>query len=124
MAETYDFFGGPLLGQKRQLAAADFPLRVDCGTYRPTGTGHSVGGQPMTYIALFWPDREATERDNEAPPVKIGDPFPIDPGNVGDCDGVKMHPSGAVAAFCVLDAGHSPAPHVASNGQVIVEIWP
>lgn len=124
MSDSYDFVNGPLHGERRALDPSDFPLQVEGGTYRPTGAGHSIGGQPTVYTALFWPDREATERDNEAPPVQVGDAFPIGPDNVGDCDGVKMHPSGAVAAFCVLDAGHSPAPHVASNGQVIVEIWP
>lgn len=84
MQNTYDFVGGPLHGQRKSSGPADFPMRVTGGTYRLTGAGHSVGvGQPSVYTVLFWPDRNATEQDNELRPVKVGDPFPLDVAGFG-----------------------------------------
>lgn len=122
MADSYHFFGGPLNGERKPMDPSDFPLRVDGGTYRLTGAGHSLGGQRTVYSAVFWPDRDAPG-SAAGDAVKVGDPFPLDEANVGDCSAVKFDAAGLFAAACVLDEGHSPAPHIASNGQVIVEVW-
>lgn len=123
MENTYEFFGGPLHGQKKRISTADFPFPAEGGTYRPSGTGHSIGGQPSVYIALFLPDRDAPDHGAGAPAIKVGDPFPLDMGNVGDCPGEKVDGAGLFTAYCVLDEGHSPAPHVATDGTVVVEVW-
>lgn len=123
MENLYDFFGGPLHGQKKRISTSDFPYPAEGGTYRPSGTGHSVGGQPAVYIALFLPDRDAPEQEAEAPALKVGDPFPLDRAHVGDCPATKRDGAGLFFALCVLDEGHSPAPHVATDGRFVVEVW-
>lgn len=122
MQNSYDFVGGPLHGQRKALDPADLPMAVDGGTYRPTGGGHSVGDSPTVYTALFWPHRESAAGGPPAR-IKVGDPFPLDVGDVGDCSAVRFDATGILAAMCVLDEGHSPAPHVATDGRVVVEVW-
>ena len=48
--------------------------------------------------------------------IKVGDSFPLDPKNIGDCEAVH------VFACCVLDTGHG-GRHVASDGERVVEVW-
>lgn len=122
MQNIYDFVGGPLHGQKKRLDDADLPLGADGGTYRTTGGGHSVHGSPMAYTALFWPARDTAAEDSSGAPAQVGKPFPLDPADVGDCPGEKLDGSGIFTAYCVLDEDHQ-GRHVATNGQVVVEIW-
>jgi len=52
--------------------------------------------------------------------IKVGEPFPLDIGHIGDCDG-EFH-NGPFVATCVLDTGHG-GKHVASDGQKVIEVW-
>lgn len=122
MQNSYDFVDGPFNGQRKAFESGDFPMAADGGTYRLTGAGHSVGGSPMVYTALFWPDREAGDDGKAAAPIQVGDAFVLDSGNVGDCSSIKMDGAGIFAAMCVLDENHG-GRHVASNGETIVEVW-
>lgn len=56
-------------------------------------------------------------------PWRVGDPLPLPPDLFGDCP--AEHPAHCnlpVRVSCVLDAGHS-GPHIAADGEVVVEIW-
>ena len=52
--------------------------------------------------------------------IRVGEPFPLDDDNVGDCDAV--HDAWFGQAYCVFDAGHG-GPRVASDGEAVVEVW-
>lgn len=106
--------GGPLHGQHRDLDSTELPLAVQGGTYRLSGPE----GGPA--IALFWPDREAPRGPGN--PIAVGEPFPLDASNVGDCSGEKLDGSGIFTAYCALDEGHD-GRHVASDGETVVEVW-
>ncbi len=122
MQNSYDFVGGPLDGQRKDLNPSDFPVKAEGGSYHLTGGGHSVNGSPMVYTALFRPEHEAVIGPGGAP-IKVGDPFRLDMWNVGDCPGEKVDATGFFTAFCVLEEGHSPVPHIATDGTVVVEVW-
>ena len=114
MTTSFDFFGGPLHGQQKDLDDAEIPMRVDGGTYRRSGPD----GGPA--IALFWPDREVQPCAGD--PIAKGEPFPMDPGDEGDCPAMRVDGSGTFVAVCVLDEDHG-GRHVASDGEIIVEAW-
>lgn len=118
MTTNYDFVGGPYDGQRKSLDESAMPLVVDGGTYRPTGTGHSLGEQTLV--------RTVKWTEGDAPcgpaPIAVGDPFPLDEGNVGDCSAMHVDGAGIFLAACVLDEDHH-GRHVASNGQIVVEVW-
>jgi hypothetical protein len=98
MTTSYDFLGGPLHGQMKDLDDCEMPLRVDGGTYRRTG----MEGGPA--IALFWPDREVEHGPGD--PIAKGQPFPLDEEHVGDCSSMQVDVSGIFISACVLDDGH------------------
>lgn len=118
MTINYDFVGGPLDGQRKSLEESAMPLVVDGGTYRPTGTGHSLGEQPLVRT-VKWTEGEAP---GGSAPIEVGDPFPLDEGNVGGCSALRVDGSGVFLAACVLDKDHD-GKHVASDGQTVVEVW-
>lgn len=53
--------------------------------------------------------------------IKVGEPFALNRGDVGDCPGI-YRALGGLIAMCVLDEGHSGV-HVATDGRVVVEVW-
>lgn len=53
--------------------------------------------------------------------IRVGDSFPLDEVHVGDCPGIHMSGNGFMA-MCVLDEGHG-GPHVATDGETVVEVW-
>ena len=57
----------------------------------------------------------------EGKPIAVGDSFPLDERDVGDCPATVSKVPGAVA-FCVLDEGHR-GQHVATDGETVVEVW-
>lgn len=56
------------------------------------------------------------------PPIAVGDPFPLDEANVGDCSATKVDGCRIFLAACVLDENHA-GRHVASDGEKVVEAW-
>jgi len=65
---------------------------------------------------------QPTESSPARPSIAVGDPFVLDEDNVGNCPGEFVGPFGLVA-MCVLDEGHGGV-HVATDGQVVVQVWP
>lgn len=114
MQNSYDFIGGPFHGQSKAQEASDFPMTVQGGTYRLAGPE----GGPA--VGLFWADREAPRGPGD--PIAVGEPFPLDESNVGDCSGEKLDGSGIFTAYCALDEGHQ-GRHIASDGERVVEVW-
>lgn len=55
-------------------------------------------------------------------PLQVGDPFPVDLVIVGDCPAEHVAPFGMIA-FCLLDADHE-GQHVATDGRLVVAVWP
>lgn len=114
MKITHDFVGGPLNGQQKDLDQSELPLTVTGGTYRRSGPD----GGPA--VALFWPDADNVHGPGD--PIAKGEPFAMDLHEEGDCPAMQVDSSGAFVSVCVLDEGHG-GPHVASDGEIIVQVW-
>ncbi|MEV7132095.1 hypothetical protein AB0N24_04320 [Arthrobacter sp. NPDC093128] len=114
MKITCDFLGGPFHGQRKDIDESELPMAVKGGTYRLSGP---VGGPA---VGLFLPHRETPRSPGD--PITVGEPFPLDETNVGDCSGEKVDGSGIFTAYCALDEGHG-GRHVASDGETVVEAW-
>ena len=55
-------------------------------------------------------------------PWQVGDELPLPPELFGDCPAEHVPGDLPIRVSCVLDAGHC-GPHIAADGEVVVEIW-
>lgn len=53
--------------------------------------------------------------------IRVGDRFPLDEIDFGDCSGIHVS-ANKFAVLCALDEGHG-GPHVATDGETVVEVW-
>lgn len=79
----------------------------------------SAHAERVEMLRAEHPNHGATS--SEPASISVGDPFPLDVEHVGDCSGEHRAPGGMLA-FCVLDEGHA-GPHVATDGETVVEVW-